>query len=1027
MTFRYIILILGLFCSTFELLAQPSIKTPVEEDLYQKAYDLFIKEQYGASRELFEQYLQGSENALKAQNAEYYIAISSIYLYHSDGEANIKNFVKQYPTHPRANTAYFELANFYYKEKNYAKAIQYYEETDRTELKRDDQTEYDFRIGYSYFTRKAFGEAATYFDRLKRTNNAYTAASSYYAGFIAFQQEEYSQALYDLEKASASDAYRSAVAPIIANIYYRQKNYDKLIEYGESLMQEDGIPGKEDIYLLIGDALYYKKDYEQAVDFFNEYLTTKRTDPEREVLYRIAFTQYIAGTPDEAIASFKKVTTKNDTLTQFSAYYLGKLYVEEGNNTYALNAFEQAKLMPYDAAIQEQAHYQLAKLYIKLERYAEAIREMQSFQEKYPSSAKASEVNELLSEAYLNTSNYDLAIEFIEGLGSKTLRVQEAYQKVTLYKGMELFNKENFFQAVQFFQKSAEFPVNKDLVGEAYYWIGESYSVGKKYEEALEAYDKAFAETSPDQKRFHHIQYGNGYALYNTKSYKRALSNFKGYVEAQPRLAFYDDALIRLADCYYVTKAYNIALDTYEKAIRERSADVDYAYFQKGVIYSILSQADASRKHFDVVLSKYKSSLYYDNAVFQKALLEFEQGNYQAAIAGFSQLIDEQQQSALIPFALSKRAIAYYNLQQYKKTEADYKRILDQFLTHQVANSALLGLQEVMNVQGKTGEMEAYISAYKTANPQDKEVATIEFESAKSYYFNGDYDKAIASFKGYQKAYPDNAFSDEANFYLGDSYYRLQQYEEAIRHFTNVVNENNTGFVLRSVQKLAEINFETGNYQESGNYFSRLVEMAQNKKHLYIGWSGLMEIALMDSNYEQVKEYADLILEKASVNVNAVNKAYVYKGLANYRVGNYADALTQFENAVNSAKDEYSAEAKYRIAEIQYNQQDFKTSLETLFDLNKEYASYDEWIGKSFLLIADNYVKLDEVFQAKATLNSIIENAANQRVVLEAKNKLKEIEKLEAEAEAEQQATEDSLNNANNQMMMETDTTQNEN
>lgn len=36
--------------------------------------------------------------------------------------------------------------------------------------------------------------------------------------------------------------------------------------------------------------------------------------------------------------------------------------------------------------------------------------------------------------------------------------------------------------------------------------------------------------------------------------------------------------------------------------------------------------------------------------------------------------------------------------------------------------------------------------------------------------------------------------------------------------------------------------------------------------------------------------------------------------------------------------------------------------------------SYDYWIGKSFILLADNYVALKDTFQAKQTLQSLIDN-----------------------------------------------------
>ena len=44
------------------------------------------------------------------------------------------------------------------------------------------------------------------------------------------------------------------------------------------------------------------------------------------------------------------------------------------------------------------------------------------------------------------------------------------------------------------------------------------------------------------------------------------------------------------------------------------------------------------------------------------------------------------------------------------------------------------------------------------------------------------------------------------------------------------------------------------------------------------------------------------------------------------------------------------------------------------FDLAKEMPNYDYWVAKTYILLADNYVRLKDNFQAKATLQSIIDN-----------------------------------------------------
>ena len=64
--------------------------------------------------------------------------------------------------------------------------------------------------------------------------------------------------------------------------------------------------------------------------------------------------------------------------------------------------------------------------------------------------------------------------------------------------------------------------------------------------------------------------------------------------------------------------------------------------------------------------------------------------------------------------------------------------------------------------------------------------------------------------------------------------------------------------------------------------------------------------------------------------------------------------------------------------------------------MKNKYSSYEYWIAKTFILIADNYYAQGNSFQAKATLESIVQNYDGDAVVLaEAKTKLEKIKSEE--------------------------------
>ena len=96
----------------------------------------------------------------------------------------------------------------------------------------------------------------------------------------------------------------------------------------------------------------------------------------------------------------------------------------------------------------------------------------------------------------------------------------------------------------------------------------------------------------------------------------------------------------------------------------------------------------------------------------------------------------------------------------------------------------------------------------------------------------------------------------------------------------------------------------------------------------------------------------------------------------------------------------YAVEASYSIGLIQYNRGEYEESLNTLFDLNARFGSYQDWIDKSYLLIAQNYIESGELFQAKATLRSITQHAKNENVKSQSKRLLDQIEQNVIEADS---------------------------
>src|SRR5690606_25924384 len=113
-------------------------------------------------------------------------------------------------------------------------------------------------------------------------------------------------------------------------------------------------------------------------------------------------------------------------------------------------------------------------------------------------------------------------------------------------------------------------------------------------------------------------------------------------------------------------------------------------------------------------------------------------------------------------------------------------------------------------------------------------------------------------------------------------------------------------------------------------------------------------------------------------------------GKSNFLAGNINDARGPLSEVAVDTKLEKGAEAKYLVSEILYKSDQKKQAEEEIMDFISKGTPFQFWLGKAFLLLADIYSDRGDIFQAKHTLRSVVDNygAENDGVKAEASRKL---------------------------------------
>lgn len=961
--------------------------------LFQSGLDRMEHRQYGAAYDAFGQFLENREaRDARVPEAEYYRAFCSVTLLHGDGEKQLNDFIGSHPGHPRSITAYYDLGNFFYEEKNYTKAATCYGKVNFQSLDEEKSHAGRFRWGYSLFSTRNLLGAMDQFNTIKASGGTYGPASSYYSGFVELSVGDYENALLDFKRAEKSSSYSAVVPPLIATTYQRQGKDDALIAYAEPLLTREDMPTDE-LALLTAEAWFRKGNYSKALERYETYLDD-RESAGRGVYYRAGYAAWSLANDDQAIAFLKQAASDADSTGMYASYLLGTVYLKRKEKAMALTAFETSKKFKQDPRLAEESLFLSAKINYDLGRSDDAIREFEDLLKLNPNSIHAQEIKELLAQAYINANNVNKALEYIESLSHRSITVERAYQKAAYLKGTEHYNKEEYALAASMLVKSIQVPIDPLILAEASFWLGETYAVGRRYEESVPYYEKALSQPGLPADLLGSTRYGLGYARYNLQQYDKAHINFKDFVQRGSHHPAIADGLLRLADCQYVLKAYPEALASYRRVVQLKTPDSEYARLQCGIVLGIQRQYSEAETELTFV-ARMPGSRYSEEARFQLGQLATEQGNYTSAANHFTTLIQQAPLSRFTPYAYVRRATANYNLKRYELTADDYITVINKYPGHPAGHDVLLPLQEALRLAGRPDEFEGQLARYKQANPDAKGIETVEFESAKNSYFNQQYPKAIEALTAFLRNYPQSALATEAKYYQAESFYRQRDFAHSLDVHREVLADQSFPMISKSLARAAELEFKLLRYDEALGTYRKLSVAATNKKEEYTAFNGLMESYFLLAQYDSAEACARKIQQLGSVNPSAQTRASLFLGKCAKARGDYETAKDEFLATFNAAQDEYGAEAKYLLAEVFFLTKDHPNCKETLLSLKRDFEAYEEWVGKAFLLLADNYLATNETFQAKGTLKSLIDNFPRADVKALAAERLKAIEKAE--------------------------------
>ncbi|GAB2693008.1 tetratricopeptide repeat protein [Mucilaginibacter koreensis] len=941
-----------------------------------------------------------SELTLLQENAQYYEALCALELGNDDAESLFLRFIKEHPENPFSKLAYFQIGRFYSKQKRYTDALRWFEKIKAGDLNGRENTEYKFRKGYAYFELNDYKNAQALFSEVKTTRSPFTEDATYYFAYIAYLNKDYDLALVNFERLKNSKKYESSYPYYITAVYFLDKRYDDVISYAIPILNSTKQQHETEMLRLVAAAYFAKNNFQQAVTYYNRFQQQDlgRTQNSQDS-YQIGYANYKTGNDAKAITELEKLVDQTDTYGQSGNYTLGTLFLKQNNKQSARNAFQVAAKLDFDKQIQEDALFEYAKLSYELDFNNQALDATRLYLRNYPRSKRTDEVKTLLGEALLNSRNYKEAVEILEPIASTSNNAGQAYQKVTYYRGLEFYNERAFENAIGIFIRSLNYPIDPDITALTTYWQAESMYEVRKYNESVERFEEFLA--MPEAKKtsvYNYANYGLGYAAFGAEQYRKAANNFERFLAGEQKdRNTINDATARLADSYFVLKDYNTALNYYNRIIAQRSQGEDYALFQRGMIQGLQGSLDGKISTLGDVLSQFPNSDFADDAAFEMAYTYFLKNDGDRAKSDLLAMVEKYPRSSYIPRALLTIGLIDYNANRDDAAVESFKKVVASYPQTDEAKQSLKQIEKIYTDKGDAQTFISYAATTPIGNYTAAEQESIMVTAANNLYLKGDWQGAVSAVNSYYDKFKNPIYDKQLRFIRAQGLVHLNRYDEAVDDYHIILNDWTSAYTEKSLIGISQLYLSQKKYNEAVVYLKRLETNSEYKADYTFAVNNLALCYSQMQMPDDVLHYVKLIRDNEKSSEEDKNRAGLYAGKAYMQKGDNSSALKELNATVASTKTVTAAEAKYNVALIEYKQGNYKASQKTCFELAEKLSNYDYWVAKTYILLADNYIALKDTYQAKATLQSIIDNyKGNDDILSTAKEKLQKISPQQA-------------------------------
>ncbi len=889
-----------------------------------------------------------------------------------------------------------------------------------------------YQLGLIYFDTELYSTARERFLSLLKEfpGSKYTGSAMYWIGESFSEEDKLDDAIDFLQKAigdKESNNFRDYSIYAIASVYERKGDYEEAVKYYDQLLSYyRNSTLLVSAQIRIGISYFYLKDYQSSIlELNNPMLNDLPDDLYAESLYLLANSYYRVQEYPNAEKVYTNLMEKypESEVIRDAKYGLAWSLFQQKKYNYAFIIFNN--LSEGDDSIAVESYFWKAEAKRYSGKNNEAIGIYKDLLAEYPSSYIIPRVENQLGLLYFKENDLNLSKRYLLIAATSEEIIVQA-RALTLLGEIELYKKQ-FASAKNYFNSAVEISNDKSDVrlramlglGSAMFYLGnndeailflneilaasadferdrviyylaENYFAKGKYQEALNRYE-VIDTRDDDIKRL--SLYGTAYSYFNLGEYDNAALRFSEYIKLYPGDERITDARLRLADSYFGSKNFTASSRVYNQLFSSSKLSLDdpYAYYQFAQSLYKSGKTESAINKFSTLQKKYPYSNYGDVSLYTIGWIRFQENDYESAINDYRNVMSVYSSTSLAPAIYYSIGDAFFNMGRYDSAIVSYRKVLTNYPSSNYVFDAVNGIQYSYVVEGHPEKAVALIDGFVAQNPSLKFSDQVYFKKGELYYSQRDYENAKESYKDFIVKFNKSSLVPEAYYWIGKSADNLEQYDDAIFYFNTLFQKFPKSEISSSaVLELGSIYNLLKNYEAEINVYNEALTKLKGSSAIpEISYMKGMTLILSDSLQQAYDVFSD---------VSFYYRESIFADKSKFEMGLIDLAAKRFENSdkffleiAEKRNDDFGAKAQYYYGLSLYEQENINEAISALVRVRTVFSDYDEWLSKSYILLGDCYVKLNDKRKAEEMYRTVISKHRSDELGNEARAKLKNL------------------------------------